>query len=151
MRGAIKTILFITSLFGTGFLAWTMLQFSDVVVWDFEPNLDSFALAAENKRLRERGVTLSATISYYTASKDETDSTPCITADGTNICPAREGIIATNWLPVGTKIKVDGKVYRVADRMNQRYQWPYMDILVESKAIAKKNGRQNKEVEILGI
>lgn len=151
MRGVIKTILFLASFIGTGFLAWTILQIHDVVVWDLGPDLDSFALVAENKKLKERGVTLSATISYYTASKDETDSTPCITADGTNICPAREGIIAANWLPVGTKVKIDGKVYRVADRMNQRYQWPYMDVLVESKALAKKNGRQNKKVEILGI
>lgn len=88
-------------------------------------------------------------VSYYTANPDETDSEPCITADGTNICGTDEKIIACNWLPFDTFVRIDGEIYRVADRMNRRYGEPYIDILVGSKEEAFKLGRQNKVIYIL--
>lgn len=87
-------------------------------------------------------------VSYYTASLDETDDTPCITADGTNICGNEEKIVACNWLPFDTIVEIDGVDYRVADRMNRRYQKPYMDVLVNTKEEAFEKGRQNKVILI---
>lgn len=51
-------------------------------------------------------------ITAYSSSVDETDGTPFITANGARV---RDGIVATNLLPFGTKIKIPslfgGKVF----------------------------------------
>lgn len=77
----------------------------------------------------------------YTASADETDDTPFITADGTDLRKARYGVIAANWLPFGTIVEIDGKGYVVADRMNERYGKYRVDILVKTKEEAFKCSR----------
>lgn len=86
-------------------------------------------------------------LSYYTASSDETDNNPFITADGTDLRQDKK-VVACNWLPFNTLVEIDGEVYRVADRMNRRYQKPYMDVPVETKAEAFRRGRQTKQVII---
>lgn len=91
---------------------------------------------------------VTAEVSSFTASQDETDNTPCITADGTNICGANENIVANNCLKFGTKVEIDGIVYRVADRMNARYGCNHYDILKNNKTEAINFGRQIKEVII---
>lgn len=58
----------------------------------------------------------------YNSLASQTDSTPWITASGTR---CREGVIAANFLPFGTKVKIEGfgdQVFVVEDRMNKRYQ-----------------------------
>lgn len=61
----------------------------------------------------------------YSAEPRQTDSTPCIAADGTDICIRNrdhETICATNDLPMGTRVTLsDGITCTVADRMNRRY------------------------------
>lgn len=89
---------------------------------------------------------IKAKISYYTASKDETDDSPCLTADGTFICLAKENIIASNWLTFGSLVNIDGVVYRVADRMAKRFGKPYLDILVSSQKEAIKKGIEKKNI-----
>jgi 3D (Asp-Asp-Asp) domain-containing protein len=57
----------------------------------------------------------------YNSLPSQTDSTPWITAAGTR---CREGVIASNFLPLGTKVKIEGygnRVFTVEDRMNKRY------------------------------
>ena len=85
----------------------------------------------------------------YTPRPEETDSTPWLTAAGTK---TREGIIAANWLPFGTKIKIDDKIYTVEDRMNARYTAAFparIDIVFMSLAKARKFGKQKIEIEIM--
>lgn len=58
----------------------------------------------------------------YNSLENQTDSTPWITASGTR---CREGVIASNFLPIGTKVMIDGfgkQVFIVEDRMNRRYK-----------------------------
>jgi len=87
-------------------------------------------------------------ITAYTASFDETDSTPCEGAlPGIDFCNPPFPIVATNELPLGSKVKIDGVDYLVADRMNQKYQNTY-DILMASKSEAFNFGRQIKPVII---
>ena len=81
-------------------------------------------------------------VSYYTASPDKTDNSPCYTADMTFICPAKVNIIANNCLKFGQKVKINNKIYTVHDRMNKKYDCEYFDILVSSKNEAIKLGRQ---------
>lgn len=64
-------------------------------------------------------------VTAYNSVESQTDSTPCIAADGTDICKryqAGELICAANFVPLGTKIYVDHYgLCTVADRMNKRY------------------------------
>jgi len=58
----------------------------------------------------------------YNSLESQTDSSPWITASGTR---CREGVIASNFLPIGTKVLIEGfgeRVFTVEDRMNKRYQ-----------------------------
>lgn len=65
-------------------------------------------------------------VSAYTSEVAQTDSTPCISANGSNICQLYvEGtnICASNAYPMGTVLEVDGLgTCIVADRMNARYR-----------------------------
>jgi len=64
-------------------------------------------------------------VTAYNSVPEQTDSTPCIAADGTNICrraAAGEKICAANWAPIGTRLRIQGwGTCTVADRMNDRY------------------------------
>src|SRR3989344_2363173 len=61
-------------------------------------------------------------VTPYNSIPEQTDSTPFITATGTTV---RDGVIASNYLPIGTKVRFPdlfgSKVFVVEDRMNQRY------------------------------
>jgi 3D (Asp-Asp-Asp) domain-containing protein len=62
--------------------------------------------------------------SAYNSLPGQTDSSPWTTASGTR---CREGVLASNHFPIGTKIYLEGekgfngKVFVVEDRMNKRY------------------------------
>ena len=75
-------------------------------------------------------------ITAYSSSVDETDDTPFITANGTYV---HDGVVATNLLPFGTKVKIPAlfgdKVFTVEDRMSLRMTGR-MDIWMSSKSKA---------------
>lgn len=87
--------------------------------------------------------------SAYSSSVDETDDTPFITAKGTYV---RDGIVATNFLPFGTAIKIPeiygDKIFVVEDRMNRRYV-TNVDIWFPSKELAKQFGRKTVTIEVI--
>ena len=86
----------------------------------------------------------------YTSTPDQTDDTPFIAASGKRVY---DGMIAANWLPFGTKIKIPelygNKIFTVDDRMNSRYGYGRMDIWLDTtKAEARKFGVKRLVVEI---
>ncbi len=87
-------------------------------------------------------------LTAYNSEVGQTDSTPFITASGTHV---RDGIVAANFLPIGTKVRIPelfgNKVFVVEDRMNKRY-WHKMDIWMEHKSDARQFGVQYATVEI---
>ena len=98
-------------------------------------------------------------ISAYTSRECETDSSPTITSTGQKV---RDGIVAVGrkimpdgaytrepFLPYGTRLKIDGEVYVVADIMNKRYQGRYLDIFFVDLEDALEFGRKKLSVEIL--
>ena len=93
-------------------------------------------------------------VTAYNAVPEQTDTTPCITADGTDICTNPQlKIVAANWLPFGTKIRIPeyfgNTIFEVRDRMNSRY--PYrLDVLMDSISAAKEFGIRYLKVEIIG-
>jgi len=105
------------------------------------------------EREGEASLHFQATVTGYTSHAAQTDSTPCIAADGSDICKryARgEKICATNDWKMGTKLTIEGLgTCTVADRMNKRYtgtgrvDW-YFGYDIES---ARKHGIKNLFVE----
>lgn len=83
----------------------------------------------------------------YASNVAQTDSSPCITASGTVV---RKGVIATNFLPIGTKLRIGSEVFVVEDRMNSKYNGQkIIDIWYPSTSEAIDFGKQNLEIEIL--
>lgn len=87
--------------------------------------------------------------SAYSSTPDQTDDSPFITAWNT---PVRDGIVAANFLPFGTKIKIPevfgDKVFMVEDRMNKRY-WHKIDIWFPDRASALQFGVKVLKIQIL--
>ena len=90
--------------------------------------------------------TVLATITSYSSSEDETDSTPFITASGKRV---KEGIIANNCFDYGTLVEIDGKIYEVQDRLNERYSCQHFDIWQPTKEEAQNFGKKVVEVKIV--
>ena len=90
-------------------------------------------------------------VTMYTSRPEETDETPCISADGTNICEVDYNVCATNAFPIGTRLYVDklGECI-VKDRMNKRYGKNSIDWYVKDDLVrALKFGRQKLLVTVL--
>lgn len=82
----------------------------------------------------------------YTASFEECGKSDGITASG---LPAQEGVtIASDHLPLGSLVEIDGHTYMVQDRLGGGHT-DRIDIYVEDKEKAIRYGVQKKEVKVL--
>lgn len=112
-------------------------------------NLDKLATIEENSLLpiansfnseSEKVQRIRTVVTGYSSTLDQTDSDPFITAAGTMV---RDGIVATNILSFGTKIKLPelygDKIFVVEDRMywNKKY---HIDIWFPSREEALQFG-----------
>lgn len=92
------------------------------------------------------------TVTAYNPVPEQTDSTPCITASGKNVCDQKMNVIAANWLPFGTKVQIPDyfgeRVFEVQDRMNARYS-DRVDVLMYDLAEAKEFGKRRLRVVVL--
>jgi hypothetical protein len=106
----------------------------------FHPNI---TLQTPDKRVH-------ATITAYTSTPEQTDGSPFIAASGKRV---HDGMIAANWLPFGTIVKIPSlfgeKEFIVEDRMNSRYGYGVLDIWFDSTTSeARKFGIRHRDVEI---
>jgi len=89
-------------------------------------------------------------ITAYSSTTWETDDTPQITAAGTTV---RDGIVANNKLPLGTKIKIPelygDKIFVVEDRMSWEKGKYHVDIWFPSYFEAKSFGAKRTYIEVL--
>ena len=89
------------------------------------------------------------TVTAYSSTPDQTDATPFITASGKYV---RDGIIAANFLPLGTKVRFPtiygDKIFVVEDRMNSRYYYR-TDIWMPTRWQALQFGLRVLPIEIL--
>ncbi len=102
---------------------------------------------AKARKVTQKSYTVSA--SAYSSTPDQTDDSPFITASGTYV---RDGIIAANFLPFGTAVKIPDmygdKIFIVEDRMNKRYMYN-IDIWFPDRESAKIFGRRTVRIEIV--
>lgn len=98
-----------------------------------------------------------AVVTAYTSRPEETDSTPCITANGHDLCRQYDeggfgNTVAANGIPFGTHVKFPelfgDKVFIVRDRMNARYGYGRVDVWMPELAEAKKFGVKRVTMEI---
>lgn len=86
----------------------------------------------------------------YTSRAQETDADPFVTADGSDV---RDGVVATNVLPFGTKVRIPtvfgDRIFTVHDRMNARYSYR-IDVWSSDLETAKKYGlKRNIPIEVV--
>lgn len=107
------------------------------------------ALVSKNHPIIEVTETYKTTVTAYSSNIDETDDTPFITASGERV---RDGIVAANFLPFGTRIRIPeifgDKIFVVKDRMAARHA-EKVDIWFETKELAKAFGKKNLRIEVL--
>ncbi|OHA63415.1 MAG: hypothetical protein A3E07_02380 [Candidatus Wildermuthbacteria bacterium RIFCSPHIGHO2_12_FULL_45_9] len=88
-------------------------------------------------------------VTAYSSTPDQTDDTPFITASGKYV---RDGIVATNLLPLGTKIQIPSiygdRIFVVEDRMHPRMT-QNIDIWFSSTWEARKFGVKPANIYIL--
>lgn len=98
--------------------------------------------------LRGPSYTVTVTSTAYNSLPNQTDSTPFITASGTHV---RHGVVAANFLPIGTRIKIPeiygDQVFIVEDRMNPRY-YKRVDVWMENYSDAIDYGVRSINIEV---
>lgn len=89
----------------------------------------------------------------YSSTADQTDADPWIMANGEQV---HDGVVAANFLPFGTKIKIPEffgeKIFIVKDRMNKRYNAVVplrIDVWFKDRKSARKFGVKETEIIII--
>ena len=129
------------------------LSQSDYVINSADLTATSFVSQKPTEKLTIKETKITNTtqipITAYSSTPDQTYGDPFITASGTRV---RDGVVATNFLPIGTKIRMTNlfgdKVFVVEDRMSSRY-WKHLDIWMPSRQQAKSFGVKTAYVEIV--
>ena len=106
------------------------------------------------QRLQDRHPVRKLTVTAYTASRNETDSTPQITAAITKVKPydvaVSRDLFWRGWA-FGKKIYIEGHgVFRIVDLMNPRYR-ERVDIYLGTKKAARKFGKRELLVALLDL
>ncbi len=92
-------------------------------------------------------------LTAYNSEPGQTDDSPCITANGFNVCEnGKEDTIAANFLRFGTKVKIPelfgDRVFTVRDRMNKRYS-NRVDVWMLEKQDARKFGVKHAKIQVI--
>lgn len=92
-------------------------------------------------------------ITAYNSEAGQTDDSPCITANGFNVCKhGIEDTIAANFLKFGTKVQIPelfgDRVFVVRDRMNRRHT-DRVDVWMNGKKDALKFGKKVAVIQVV--
>lgn len=115
----------------------------------------SFPVAENREPLQTIWVVATA----YSSEIAQTDDTPCIPADGYDLCAHYEeygegNTIAANFLSLGAQVRIPElygeKVFVVHDRMNKRYGAGRIDIWMPTREEAVAFGVKRFKIEYFG-
>lgn len=92
-------------------------------------------------------------VTAYSSTADQTDSSPCITANGFNVCKNNmENVIAANFLPFGARVRFPemfgDREFVVHDRMHKRFS-SRVDIWMKTRTAAKQFGVKRLKMEVV--
>ena len=116
--------------------------------------IDSPLLIYKNQQYIVKSETIRIVTAYNAGDPSQTDDTPCISANGENICDALangQKRCAANFVPLGSILYVDKfGVCLVTDRTNKRYR-NRVDIAMQKGELykARQFGRQKLHVKII--
>jgi len=128
-------------------------SFLDFTLNSDDVNTDSFPESQGRKPAR----TIWVVVTAYSSTVDQCDDTPCITANGYNLCDNYEkyaiaDTVAANFLRMGETVRFPDlygdKVFTVRDRMNARYGNGRLDIWMPTREMAKNFGVKRIKMEI---
>jgi len=95
------------------------------------------------------GMKLKVLATAYSSTIAQTDDSPFITASGTFV---HQGTLAANFLPLGTKVLVNGQKYTVEDRLHERYNGRLVvDIWYSTEEEAINWGVRRVHLEVLSL
>jgi 3D (Asp-Asp-Asp) domain-containing protein len=106
---------------------------------------------------RQPARTMWVVVTAYSSTVDQCDDTPCITANGYDLCTNYEkyaiaDTVAANFLRMGETVRFPDlygdKVFTVRDRMNARYGNGRLDIWMPTREMAKNFGVKRIKMEI---
>jgi 3D (Asp-Asp-Asp) domain-containing protein len=121
------------------------IQDNSIMAVDAPPSTTASNKTPQKKSGQTRYVVATA----YSSTSDQTDSSPFITANGSHVY---DGLVAANFLPFHTKIKIPqvfgDKVFTVEDRMNSRYS-NRIDVWFPNRELAYNFGIQKVKIEIV--
>jgi 3D (Asp-Asp-Asp) domain-containing protein len=124
------------------------LNFQKEILFQGNTVLGQNLLFQEN--LKKKPLRIFAIVTGYSSTEEETDETPFITASGKFV---EDGIVANNFLPFGTKIKIPelfgDKIFVVEDRMKKDKLKFHFDVWFDEKEKAKNFGIKFTWVEIV--
>lgn len=102
--------------------------------------------------------TVWVTITAYSSTVDQCDSTPCITANGFDLCSsyaerAVADTIAANFMKFGTQVRLPDafgeQTFVVRDRMNSKYNGQNrIDVWMPTRELAQNFGVKRVKMEI---
>ena len=130
-----------------------LITFSTFGIADADPMM-TLLLLQKTQLYKVKSETIRVVTAYNVGDPRQTDDTPCISANGENICKALangEMRCAANFVPLGSRLYVDKiGVCLVTDRMNKRYR-NRVDIAMRKDEYRKacRFGRQKLRVKIL--
>ncbi len=92
-------------------------------------------------------------ITAYNSEVGQTDNSPCVTANGFNVCEhGAEDTIAANFLKFGTKVQIPelfgDRVFVVRDRMNKKHN-NRVDIWMNGRQEAVKFGVKIAKIQVI--
>lgn len=115
-------------------------------------------IAADNYKINgEPSAKYHVSASAYSSRPAETDSTPCITATGFDVCLnyalyGSNNTVASNFLPLHSIVKIPelygDKIFVVRDRMNSRYGSKNIDLWMPTYFEAAGFGRRQVMIEV---
>jgi len=128
-----------------GFFLTQAPNFEELVAFQGSAILPVAATKTPDHVLR----TVSVVVTAYSSTTWQTDNSPFITASGTTV---REGVVAANFLPIGTRIKLPDlygdKIFVVEDRMHPRQKY-VVDIWFPSYFEALNFGAKYTNIQVI--
>ncbi len=114
--------------------------------------IESESTAPEKEEQKVKSTSVHV-MTAYNSEVGQTDDSPCITANGFNVCKhGQEDTIAANFLKFGTKVKIPDlfgdRVFVVRDRMNKKHP-NRVDVWMKDRPSAMKFGIKTARIQVL--
>ncbi|MFC1663081.1 hypothetical protein ACFL04_02865 [Patescibacteria group bacterium] len=146
----ILLLLIISQLVFPQFSSAQVVSADQVSLYSFETNGEVIINHLPENEYKPASKTINLTMTAYSSTPDQTSGDPFITASGARV---RDGVVAHNYLPIGTKVRFPeefgDQVFTVLDRLNPRHGQYVVDRWTETREEAIQWGARVVKMEII--